>query len=170
MNITGPIKFGNNEYLLSWSSHPAANFYKQEYLIKGDNPDKFQQMLMIDFVITANKVKDVITAKVTELEELKKKNPAVQYEVFENNEEFMLDFLVTQNSADGKKVEIVERNVYRYKYIREKSGKSGVLMFGVSTRSYGNDITTFFEKLKGDRFDVINALGQFQIPQVAVLE
>jgi len=172
LNVSGPIVFNGINYDLSWSSHPADNFYKQEYIVKGDNPDKFNTMLMIDLITGTDKIENVLASKVSELKQLKKVNPVVNYEMIENKAmgEYMLDFIVSENTPDGKLVATVERNVYRYKKIKDKSGKKCVLMFGVSVRSYGNDIDDFLPKLKTNRYDLINAMGQFQIPEVTILE
>jgi hypothetical protein len=170
LNVSGPIVFNGINYDLSWSSHPAGNFYKQEYIVKGDNPDKFKEMIMIDLVTGTDDIKAVLRAKVSEIEEIKKTNPVVRYEVIENKSEYMLDFLLSENTPDGKFIAIVERNVYRYKKIKDKSGKKGVLLFGISVRSYGDDIDGFFAKLKSSRYDLINTMGAFQIPDVTILE
>jgi hypothetical protein len=45
-NVPGPIRFDGQDFYFSWSSKPAANYYKQEYLQSGEIPEKFNQMLM----------------------------------------------------------------------------------------------------------------------------
>ncbi len=55
LHIPGPIAFENHAYNLSWSAHPAANFYKQEYIANGDQADKFKSMVLIDVVTGENK-------------------------------------------------------------------------------------------------------------------
>ena len=61
---------------------------------------------------------------------MKQINPVVNYETFEKDGEYMIDFLY-ENSDDGKSVSIAERNVYRYKTITDKSGQNAVLLFGI---------------------------------------
>ena len=39
----GSISFDNVKYDLSWSSHPADNYYKQEYLPGKDSIEKFKK-------------------------------------------------------------------------------------------------------------------------------
>jgi hypothetical protein len=170
LNISGPIKFDGSDYALSWSSHPIENFYKHEYLVKGDNSDRFNEMILVDLVTGSDEIKQVLNAKVAELKKLKKTNPVVNFEVIENKAtgEYMLDFLVSENTPDGKSISIVERNVYRYEKFKDKLGKKGVLLFGVSMRCYGDSIDTFFSKLKTNRDDLINAVGQYQIPEVSI--
>jgi len=167
LGVPGPIKLDKISYNLAWSSHPLDNYYKQEYIEAGDSLEKFKTMILLDF-LTGIKIKDAVKAKVTELEKLKETNPVVQFEQFENKGEYMLDFLVSQNTPDGKLVSIVERNVYRYKTIVDKSGQKGILLFGVSQRSYGNDIDNFFAVLKKTRYDLINLVGSFDIPEISI--
>jgi hypothetical protein len=81
----------------------------------------------------------------------------------------MLDFLLSANGPDGK-MNVVERNVYRYKAVADKSGKKLVLLVGVSTRSYGNDIDLFLKELKAKRNDIINALAQYKMPEIAIVK
>ena len=159
LNVPGPIIFEKNPYNLVWSSYPADNFYKQEYIAKGDTVTKFKTMILLDFVTGKTKIKDVVATKIAELKKMKETNPVVHYEMFENKGEYMLDFLLSENTPDGKLVSTVERNVYRYKIYTDKSGHKGVLLFGVSTRSYGDDIDKFFADLKANRDDLINQVG-----------
>jgi hypothetical protein len=174
LNIPGPIVLDKKSYNLSWSSHPSANFYKQEYIQKGDNPEKFKEMILVD-VITGNPdshrdaIKEVVAAKIAGLKKMKESNPAVNYETFDNSKagEYMIDFLLTANAADGK-MSIAERNIYRYKTFTDQSGKTGILLFGVSTRSYGANIPTFFASLKTNKSDLLNHVAQYKIPPVKI--
>ena len=59
----------------------------------------------------------------------------------------------------------LKRNkVYRYKSITDKNGQKYILLFGASQRSYGDDIDTF----KSKRFDLINLVGSFDIPEISI--
>jgi hypothetical protein len=169
LNVPGPIIFDNKAYNLTWSSHPAANFYKHEYVMKGDTVTKFKSMILVD-VLTGNlSLKEVTGAKIEELKKIKQGNPAVTYEIFQNAStgEYMIDFLLTANAPDGT-ISIVERNVYRYKTFTDKSGKKGILLFGISTRSYGNDIASFFTSLKNNKADLVNKTAKFTIPAITL--
>ena len=127
----GPISFDKISYRLNWSSHPSDNFYKQEYLVKGDDENRFKTMLLLDVITGSDKLQDIVAAKIAELQQMKQSNPAVSYETFDNKTsgEYMIDFLITQNSADGKSVAIAERNVYRYKIYTDKAGKKMIVAF-----------------------------------------
>jgi hypothetical protein len=103
-----------------------------------------------------------------ELKQLKVTNPMVNYEVFQKNGEIILDFLISENSADGKNVNILERNVYRYRDITDKNGLKGVMLFGASERSYGNEVDTFLSSLKKTKSVLANAVAAFVIPQITI--
>jgi hypothetical protein len=168
LNVKESIIFNNTAYNLSWTSHPADNFYKQEYIVKGDNPDKFKTMIMLDVITGDTKMEDVVSKKVLELKKLKESNPVINYQLFEKNEEVMLDFLISANSPDGKTINIVERNVYKYKKVISKSGQKGVILFGVSVRSYGNDVSNFLTALNTNKSDLLNQVGKYHIPEITL--
>ena len=169
LNIPGPVMFEKISYNLSWSSHPNDVYYKQEYIAKGDVAEKFKTMVFFDVIIGEANIKDVVAAKVAELKKMKETNPVINYEAFDNPKigEYMLDFLLSENMPDGN-LSTVERNAYRYKTFTDKSGKKGILLFAVSTRSYGKDIDKFFASLKSNRKELINAVAQFNIPTISI--
>ena len=123
---------------------------------------------MLDVITGRTKLKDLVATKVAELNKMNVLNPVINYEKFEKDGEVMLDFMISENTPDGKLVSILERNVYRYKSVVDKSGQKGVLLFGVSDRHYGNDIDDFFATFKSKRFDLINLVGAFDIPEMSV--
>jgi hypothetical protein len=170
LSVPGPLRFNKISYNLVWTSHPAAYFYKQEYIAAGDNVEKFKTLILLDFVTGRSAIKDVVDSKIAELKKLKETNPVVNYEIFENKGEYMLDFLLSENTPDGKVISIVERNVYRYKTVVDKSGEKGVLLFGVSERSYGDDIDKFFASLKLHKKDLLNAVAAFEIPVITIVK
>ncbi|MBE7168975.1 MAG: hypothetical protein INR73_00195 [Williamsia sp.] len=171
LGIPGPVKFDNKVYSLSWTSHPAANFYKQEYLVKGDDANRFHSMILVDVITGEKSVKNVVAVKLAELKKMKEGNQVVNYEVMDNSAagEYMIDFLLTANAPDGS-VSIVERNVYRYKAFADKSGHAGVLLFGVSTRGYGPDVTSFIASLKSNKRDLTGKVAGVAIPAVVIRE
>lgn len=167
MSVPGPLQFNNSSYHLSWSAHPSADFFKQEYLTKGVNPDAYKFMLLLDAVTGNKDIKTVVAAKVAELKKMKETNPVVQYEVIENANtgEYMLDFLLSANAPDGS-IAIIERNVYRYSSFTSKNGIKTVLLFGISNRAYGKDAATFLSALKMNRKELVNKVAQQKLPLV----
>jgi hypothetical protein len=170
LNVPGPILFKNKSYNLVWASHPADNFYKQEYIAKGDTITKFNTMILLDCITGPANIKDVVAAKVAELKKLKETNPVVNYEAFDNAKigEYMLDFLLSADTPDRKGISVVERNVYRYKTFTDQVGQKGVLLLGISTRSYGDNVNKFLTDLKTNRKDLINEVAQYKMPEVSI--
>ena len=169
LNIQGPILFDKQTYNLNRSTHPATIFYKQKYIIKGENADKFKTMILTDVVTCESNIKNVVGAKVEELKRMKKENPAVNYEIIQNpkTDEYILDFLLSANTANGT-MSIVEGNVYRYKTFTDKAGHQGVQLFGVSTRGYGAETDKFFASLKANRKDLIDNVSKFLMSQIKI--
>lgn len=162
LSVPGPVVFEAKSYNLVWTSHPSGNYYKQEYLTKGENADRYKSMLMLE-VLTGNvNVKDIVAGKIEELKKMKASNPIVNYEMFQKNGEYIIDFIVSANATDGK-AEIVERNVYRYKTL---AGQPGIILFAMSTRAYGNEIDKFLVNLKSTKSILVNAVAKFVIPAI----
>lgn len=167
LNVPGPIVLNKNTYNLTWSSHPSTNYYKQEYLGAKEKIDRYNKMVMVEVLIGDAKPLDLATAKINELKQMKQTNPVVNYDVFQKNGEILLDFLLSENTADGK-ISILERNVYRYKAFTDKNGNKGVMLFAASERSYGNEADSFLVNLKKNKSVLMNAVAAFTIPEVSI--
>jgi hypothetical protein len=63
-------------------------------------------------------------------------------------------------------LEIAERNIYRYTKFTSAAGQKGILLFGVSTRSYGNNINQFLTNLKTGKKYLVDLAAKFKIPVV----
>jgi hypothetical protein len=163
------ISLDKISYDLAWSSYPLENYYKQEYLAKGDTIEKFKKLILLEFIKGEITVKEVVAYKVAELKRDKLSNPIVNYEVYTKKDgEVFMDFLVSENTPDGKSVKIVERNVQRYKSVVDKNGQKGVLLFGVSERAYGNDIHNFFLNLKENKIKLVKLVVDIEIPEIII--
>jgi len=92
LNAGNAITFNNLKYDLAWSSHPSDNYYKQEYLMEEETPQKFSKMILLEFITGKTPAKEVAAKKVNELKKLKESDPMANYDVFEKNGEIMLDF------------------------------------------------------------------------------
>lgn len=168
--VPGPIVFDSKAYILDWTSHPDLNFYKQEYLVKGELAGKYRTMVLIDVTSGQQELKDVVVAKIAELKKMKESNPIVNYEIIRNPQtgEYILDFVLTANAADGS-ISIIERNVYRYKAFTDKANKIVVMLFGVSNRAYGAAAADqLIVSLKKTRKDLINKVSQFKMPELKI--
>lgn len=165
LSIPGPIKLDNKIYNLVWSSHPNENYYKQEYLSSTEKIEKYNTLALIEFVEGDFNLKDVIDQKVNELENMKQTNPIVNYKIYENNDEYILDFLISENSQDGKEILIAERNVYRYKLITNNKAK-GIMLFAISERGYEENMDKFFNVLKNESSRLIETVGNYKLPDI----
>lgn len=166
LGVPGTILINGAEYDLAWSSHPTSNYYKQEYLAKGDTLERYRKLIMLDVFTGEVSPEQAVSIQVKKLEELKKSNPVVNYRVMEKGDEFILDFLMSENSADGESINIIERNVYRYLPLKG-SGQKGVVLFAISERAYDN-IESFLNQLKEDSYELINTVGGYTVPKVVI--
>ena len=166
LHLGDKYRFDNKDYKLVWSSHPASNFYKQEYILPNENVEKYTRMIMIDFLEGDLTPKDAISNFVNNLENSKKQNPIINYQMYERENEYMLDFIISKNSQDGKEVLILERNVYRYFRINTPKRK-GILLFGVSDRAYTKkEMDNMFSVLKNKKLDLVNKVIQIEVPKI----
>ncbi|UWX61029.1 hypothetical protein N0B40_01880 [Chryseobacterium oranimense] len=76
-----------------------------------------------------------------------------------------MDFLVSENSKDGKEILIAERNVYRYKLITNNKTK-GVMLFAISERGYEENMEKFFNALKNESSRLIETVGNYKLPDI----
>ena len=166
LHLGDKYRFDNKDYKLVWSSHPASNFYKQEYILPNENVEKYTRMIMIDFLEGDLTPKDAISNFVNNLENSKKQNPIINYQMYERENEYMLDFIISKNSQDGKEILILERNIYRYFRINTPKRK-GVLLFGVSDRAYTKkEMDNMFSVLKNKKLDLVNKVIQIEVPKI----
>lgn len=166
LHLGDKYRFDNKDYELVWSSHPASNFYKQEYILPNENVEKYKRLILIDFIEGDLDPKDVLSGLANSLENSKKQNPVINYKVYEKNNEYMIDFIMSENSQDGKEVLILERNVYRYFRINTPKRK-GILLFGVSDRAYTKkEMDNMFSVLKNKKLDLVNKVIQIEVPKI----
>jgi hypothetical protein len=166
LHLGSKYRFDNKDYELVWSSHPASNFYKQEYILPNENVEKYKRLILIDFIEGDLAPKDVLSSLANSLENSKKQNPVINYKVYEKNNDYMIDFIMSENSQDGKDVLILERNVYRYFRINTPKRK-GILLFGVSDRAYTKkEMDNMFSVLKNNKFELVNKVAKIEVPKI----
>jgi hypothetical protein len=107
---------------------------------------------------------------VNRLNKRKSTDPTVNFAAFKNpkNGEIILDFVLSAKDPKGE--DVVEWNAYRYAAWRDKGGESGVLLFGISRRAYGDDATDFLRGLKSVRPAEIKALASYPLPVVRPMD
>lgn len=156
LNIGNKITFNGEEYYFGYSSNPLKNYYFQEYFLKDDIPEKFNKMFTVSiFLHEKANPKDASAAKVAELELRKKTDPICNYMLYENGNEFVLDFLVSKSV--GQELDFVEHNIHHYKQINI-NGNNGIQSNFISRRAYGDNITSFLKDLKTEKEKLITEL------------
>ena len=170
LSVPESIEFNGETYRLSWSSHPRPHYYKQEYLPSGQTSERFQRMILIEATVRDVGIKDVVAAQVNMLNKRKSTDPTVNFAILKNpkNDEIILDFILSAQDSKGE--DIVEWNAYRYAALKGRGGVSGVLLFGISRRGYGDDGTNFLRRLKSVRPAEINALAAYPLPAVRPID
>jgi len=165
-NTPTNITFNYIDYQLAWSSHPNEKYYKQEYVAKDDKVEHFNNMLLIDFVLTDLPVNEIVKLQVETLNKRKKTDNVCNYNVIKNPQtgEYILDFLMSE--SNGNSLSIIEWNGYHYKAYTDKNGHKGVLLFGISHRAYKDDALPFLKMLSGYRVDNLRALQPFPLPDI----
>lgn len=166
LGVPGPIEFHGKTYALAWSSEPADNYVKQEYVPAGQKPETFSQLLLLERVTGGIKVMDAVRSQVDMLKKRKATDPLVNFGILQHDAtgEVLLDFIVS--TKDDKGEYIVEWNAYRYTPYRDPAGNSGVLLFGSSQRAYGNDnAKAFMASLKQLRPALTGALINAPLPR-----
>lgn len=166
-NIGNPVHFGDNDFYLAWSSRPYNFYILQEYLPKGENFDTYTSMFTASVMFTGDTPMNSAKAveyKIAELEETKKTDIVCQYLVYENNGEYIVDFIVSKTGDNGL-LEFVEADIHYYRDIEINGLKATYLLF-ISTRAYGDDIMPFLESIPSKREYWIQNLTRFKaLPQ-----
>jgi len=166
LSLPDSIEFNGECYRLSWSSHPTPHYYKQEYLPPGQTSERFQRMILIEATVQGVDVNGAVAAQVNMLNKRKSTDPTVNFATlkYPKNGEIIFDFILSAQDPKGE--DVVEWNAYRYAALRGKGGASGVLLFGISRRAYGDDGPNFLRRLKSARPVEINALAAYPLPVV----
>jgi len=170
LSLPGGVDFNGETYRLSWSSHPTPDYYKQEYLPAGQTSERFQRMMLIEAIVRGLGVNDAVTAQIGKLNKRKATDPTVNFAVLKNakNDEVILDFILS--AKDPRDEDIVEWSAYRYATLKGKGNESGVLLFGITRRAYGNETADFLRSLKSARPADINALAAHPLPAVRPID
>lgn len=165
LGVPGPVRFEDKSYALAWSAQPAPHYIKQEYVAEGETLERYENMVLIEAVRGELGVMDAVRAQVETLNQRKESDPLVNMGLVQNEAtgEALLDFVVSSKDEAGEYS--VEWNAYRYAPL--KAGEeSGVLLFAISRRAYGNDnVRSFLEGLKNQRSGQVQALASAPLPQ-----
>ena len=161
LGVPGPIQFMDETYSLSWTSHPAPDYYKQEYLPAGQQTASYTAMFMVDALTSQATPQAAANGQIAGLEERKASDPMVNYSQISNPEtgDVLLDFLLSDASGPTP---ILEWNAYRYAKLGD-----GIALYAISRRAYGDDADAFIAQLGQIRKDNIAALAAFDLPPIS---
>ncbi len=108
-------------------------------------------MVLVNALVGKGTVRSAAAIKVDELKRRKATDPLVNFAVIQNDRtgEIILDFILSAKDAQGGA--IVEWNAYRYASLEVPGSKTGILLFGISRRAYGDGAMDFLRGLKAAR-------------------
>jgi len=167
LGMPGPIALSGDSYALAWSSHPADNYIKQEYLPAGETPERYSRMLLVERVTGEIGAADAARAQIEALNQRKPTDPLLNMDLLQNEAagEVVLDFIVSSKDEAGEY--IVEWNAYRYAPLAEGEAGPGVMLLGISHRAYGTDAAkAFLQGLPKLRSSEIEALVGAPLPEL----
>lgn len=159
------LQFNKETYYLGWSSHPNDMYYMQEYFPKGEVPESYHQMFTVCVHYGEGVTPQVaVAAKMRELDARKATDACCNYQVRQNGEEYILDFLVSQKDEKNPELlSIVEFDVHVYRQVVINGRKALKLDF-YSRRVYGEEIMPFLHNLSEVRGQMLAEMAQTDIP------
>ncbi len=164
---TDSLTFDNSKYSLVWSSNPMQGYYKQEYLLDSTTIEDYNEMILVEALKGKISPKVAAELKVNELVELKKNNPVINWNVYENKDERIIDFVITDGATQ------YEWNLYRYSVLKNSDGQKYLVLYAYSYKDtlYTNeDLKPFFNRILENRNLLIAALGEFKLPEFEINE
>lgn len=167
LGIGETLTFNENQFHLAWSANPSANYYKQEYLLDSTSLEDYNEMLIVEAVNGQTTPEIAVEMKLDELAQLKVNNPVINWNVYKNKDEIILDFVITDNAT------VYEWNLYRYSTLKDtKKGKHLVLCaYSYKDILYTNaDLKPFFNRILENRDDYISKLGELVLPKLRITE
>lgn len=168
IGVKGPLRFNSADFKLTWTDKPRDNYYIQEYLPEGENPDSYNQMLTIHLFLSNIELKDAVNQKVRELDNRKNTDPICNYEISESpdGKEIIIDFLLSE-SRNGS-MTIAEFNVYHYRNIVLSNDTKALAVYAYTKRGYGDGVDDFLISLKSDRKSHINEMASAEKPEIQI--
>jgi len=151
-----PITFDDTQFYLGWSSNPIKGFFLHEYFPAGETPEHFNKMFTVNIAETSMTAKDAAAGKADELTKRKETDKICNFKVYDNGDDFIVDFLVS-DMANGK-LTTAEWNLHYYKDI-VIDGKHYLQLAFFSQRAYDDDIIPFIKSLSEIRSEKILALA-----------
>lgn len=168
IGVEGPLSFNNTGFNLAWSDKARDNYYIQEYLPAGEQLESFNQMMTLHVFLIDMSIDDAVQIKLNELDTRSKTDAVCKGSVAEtassDGKEILLDFLLSETQKDTP--EIVEYNVYRYIPVNIGDGENGILIYAYTKRAYGKDAEGFLETINKERRNIVEQMGNTEVPKV----
>jgi hypothetical protein len=161
------LTFKGKKFILSYSTHPEFNYYKQEYVPVDDQISQYHDMLFIDVLNENIPVSVAVETQIKQLNERKKIDAVTNYKAVKNpsTNEYLLDFIISDKEKDNE-LKVVEWNVYHYKSFSDNMGKKGVIMLAYSHREYGKMAVSFLKTLSTYRLKTLQIFSVYPVPDV----
>lgn len=165
LSVGSDLKFNNEKYALSWSSHPNETYFKQEYLRKSDKAESYEKMIMVEAIIATLTTEQVSQMKLNELTAQKKTNPMVTFKQLEasNPKEKIISFTISGGN-------ILEWNVYKYQQ-QQIDNKNTIVLYAYSYRNYASkkeDVTKFFDYINKNESSMIATIDKTVIQNLKI--
>ncbi|HMR39766.1 MAG TPA: hypothetical protein PKA90_04995 [Ignavibacteria bacterium] len=172
IGVEGPLSFNNTSFNLAWSDKARDNYYIQEYLPAGEQVESFVQMMSLHVFLIDMSIDDAVQIKLNELDKRSKTDDvckgSVNETVSSDGKETLVDFLLSEKQKDTP--EIVEYNVYRYIPVNIGDGENGILVYAYTKRAYGKDAEGFIDTINKDRRNIVEQMGNTEVPKVKIPE
>lgn len=164
----GPYTVGEYVFHLRWSDHPREDLYIQDYLPLIYDHKWYTQLVRIELLLDNTKPKEVMNARIRELEALKPVDPQLKYNVSTDpvTGVDILESLTTRDETGDEST--AEWNVVRYAPYKSDTGKKGVEIFTYSRRGYGMKVYPFLGEIERDAQKFKGFFMAVPVPVVSV--
>lgn len=167
LGTTDTLIFNESKYALVWSSNPAQGYYKHEYLLDKTTLENYNEMFLVEALKGKITPKMAAQMKIDELKELKKDNPVINWNLYENNNDIILDFVISDQETQ------YEWNLYHYTVQKNVSGQKYLVLYAYSYKDSlftNEDLKPFFNRILENRESLITKLGEFNLPELKISE
>lgn len=136
LGVPGPIEISGTRYQLAFADEPQPGYVKQEYLPEGQTLDRFETMVLVEFMEGATVPADVVRPQVQMLEERRAIDPLVNYEIFLAEEGDGICYPARRKQARGSRSGTpIAMSPERTRTGRRAAGSSGSVVGAMARRS-----------------------------------
>ncbi len=167
MGTGDTIVFNASKFILAWSSNPVQGYYKHEYLLDSTTVDNYNEMFIVEALKGQISPTTAAQVKVDELKKLKKKNPIINWTLYENQGDVIIDFILSDQET------LYEWDLYRYTERKNANGQKYLVLYAYSFKDalYTNeDLKLFFNRILENRESLITKLGEVELPELKIQE